>query len=89
MGYLFMIILGAAMGWLGAIVQRAASGRGLLLFVGAGLIGALLAGLVLSPALVGDGMGDTTYHVDELLVSLGGALASVGSTMLLRRAQLF
>lgn len=88
-GYLFMIIAGAALGWLAAIVQRAVTARGLLVNVGAGIVGALVAGLLLSPLLVGGSLAGSHYTVNELLVSLGGSLAAVGAASMLRDMHIF
>lgn len=83
-----MIILGAAAGWLATIMQRAVDRRGLLVNFGAGILGALFAGLFLSPVLVGSSLGAGSYTVGELLVSLGGSVAAVGSASMLRELQI-
>lgn len=88
MGYVFMIIAGAAAGWLAAIVQRAVNTRGVLVNIVAGVAGALVAGLVLSPALVGGGLGSGNYTADELLVSIAGSVFSVGAVSMLRDQQI-
>ncbi|MEL1252000.1 GlsB/YeaQ/YmgE family stress response membrane protein [Aurantiacibacter gilvus] len=89
MGYIFMIVVGAAAGWLAAIVQRAVDSRALLVNLGAGIVGALVAGLLLSPVLVGGSLGAGTYTVDELLVALGGSITAVVSASMLRDMQIF
>ena len=83
-----MIILGAAAGWLATIMQRAVDRRGLLVNFGAGILGALFAGLFLSPVLVGSSLGAGSYTVSELLVSLGGSVAAVASVSMLRELQI-
>ncbi len=88
MGYAFMIIVGAAAGWLAAIMQRAVNSRSLLINVGAGVTGAVVAGLLLGPMLVGGSLSGGHYTPNELLISLGGSILSVGAVSMLRDMQI-
>ncbi len=75
MGYVFLLVLGAVLGWLTTFILRAESTRNLKINVGAGVIGALLAGLAISPALSAGNLASGTYTVDAMFISLAGSLA--------------
>jgi uncharacterized membrane protein YeaQ/YmgE (transglycosylase-associated protein family) len=77
MGLLFMIIVGAILGWLGSIVLRIEAPRGVLLNIAAGLGGALLTGLFIAPLVGGASLLDGNYSVGSLLLSLVGAIVVV------------
>ena len=77
MGLLFMIVVGAILGWLGSIVARVEAPRGILLNIAAGLAGALLFGLFIAPFIGGASLFDGNYGVGSLLLSLVGAVVVV------------
>jgi uncharacterized membrane protein YeaQ/YmgE (transglycosylase-associated protein family) len=80
MGLLFMIVVGAIIGWLAAIVLRIELPRSILLNIAAGVAGALLMGLVISPMLIGGpSLLGGYYQVGALLLSLLGALALIAA----------
>ena len=74
MGLLFLIVLGAVLGWLAAIVMRAETGRVMLLNVAAGIGGALITGLVVGPLLGLGSILDGRHSVDGLLTALAGSI---------------
>lgn len=74
MGVVFLVVVGATLGWLTAILMQAENAWGMLRNGAVGIGGALLAGLGLNPLL---GQGDLlhgSYSVDALLVSLAGSV---------------
>ena len=84
MGLVFMIVAGGVLGWLTAFVRRLESARGLQLNIASGILGALAAGLVISPQL---GSGDLLagdYNVDALFISILGAAIALALVNLLR-----
>ena len=74
-----MIVAGAVIGWLAAIVLRAdASSNELQLSIAAGIAGALLAGLVISPAIgTGELIGGRYDTAALLITKLGAAVSSI------------
>jgi uncharacterized membrane protein YeaQ/YmgE (transglycosylase-associated protein family) len=46
MGLIIFLVIGALLGWLAAIVQRIEDGRGIMLNVGLGALGAVAGGLI-------------------------------------------
>ena len=84
MGLVFLIIVGAMLGWLAAIIMRAEDARGMMLNVAVGIGGAVVAGLVVSPLLGGGNILAGTYSVGGLLTALFGAVAVLLAVNLLR-----
>jgi uncharacterized membrane protein YeaQ/YmgE (transglycosylase-associated protein family) len=80
MGLLFMLIVGAILGWLGAIVLRIEAPRGILLNIAAGVVGALLMGLFIGPLLLGSAsLLGGFYEVGSLALSLVGSIALIAA----------
>jgi uncharacterized membrane protein YeaQ/YmgE (transglycosylase-associated protein family) len=88
MGLVLLVVLGALLGWLAAIIMRAEDTKGILLNVLAGIGGALVAGLVVNPLLGKSGLLEGRYHADGLLVSLLGSLCVLLLLNLLRGKEL-
>jgi uncharacterized membrane protein YeaQ/YmgE (transglycosylase-associated protein family) len=88
MGLLFLLVLGAILGWLAAIVLDAESLRGLARNIGSGIAGALLAGLLVSPLAGRGSLLAETYSVGALMLSLVGALLAITFVNLFQRGEL-
>ncbi|MDE1467421.1 GlsB/YeaQ/YmgE family stress response membrane protein [Aurantiacibacter sp. D1-12] len=85
MGIVFMIVAGAALGWLAAVASRAQElSRSVHMPIASGVAGALLAGLVVSPLLGTGSMAGGPYDVSALLVSVLGALVAISAVVLLQ-----
>ena len=89
MGLLFMLIVGAILGWLAAIVLRIEAPRGILLNIAAGVVGALLTGLFIGPLLLGSAsLLGGFYEVGSLILSLVGAIIVIAALNVFWREQL-
>jgi uncharacterized membrane protein YeaQ/YmgE (transglycosylase-associated protein family) len=89
MGLLFMIVVGAILGWLAAIFLRIESPRGILLNIAAGIGGAVVTGLFIGPLLLGSAsLLAGYYRVGSLALSLVGSLVVIAAFNLLWRRQL-
>ena len=84
MGLVFLVVVGAMLGWLAAIIARMEDTRGTALNVAFGIAGALVAGLVVHPLLGGGGLLEGRYSVDGLLTALFGAVVVLLAVNLLR-----
>lgn len=87
MGLLFLIVLGAILGWLAAIVLHAETRSGLRRNIGAGIAGALAAGVLISPLAGGGSLLSESYSITALLLSLAGSLVVIACTNLFRSLQ--
>lgn len=88
MGFLFMIVVGAILGWLTSIILRIEAPRGVLLNVAAGVAGALLTGLFIAPLFGSASLLGDNYSVWTLLLSLVGSVVAVAALNFLGREQL-
>jgi uncharacterized membrane protein YeaQ/YmgE (transglycosylase-associated protein family) len=87
MGLLFMILVGALLGWLAAIVRQIESARGIRLNIAAGVTGALLAGVVIGPLFGGPSLLWGNYRVGTLLLTLAGSLVLIVAVNAIWREQ--
>ena len=86
MGLLVWLIVGGVCGWLASIVMRTDAQQGILLNVVVGIVGALLAGFVVSPML-GIGTINQGISIATFLVSLVGAIILLAIVNLFRRGR--
>jgi uncharacterized membrane protein YeaQ/YmgE (transglycosylase-associated protein family) len=86
MGILVWLIVGGVVGWLASIVMRTDAQQGILLNVVVGIVGALLAGFIVSPML-GIGTINEGVSIATFLVSLVGAIILLAIVNLFRRGR--
>lgn len=82
---ILIIIIGGILGWLASLVMRTDAQQGILLNIVVGVVGAVLAGLLITP-LIGEGSitsGD--FSIGSLIVSFLGALILLAIVNLVRR----
>jgi uncharacterized membrane protein YeaQ/YmgE (transglycosylase-associated protein family) len=72
--FLIYIIVGGLLGWIASIIMRTNAQQGILLNIVVGIIGAFLAGLILTPLLGISSIGDGNYSLGAIMVSLLGAI---------------
>jgi uncharacterized membrane protein YeaQ/YmgE (transglycosylase-associated protein family) len=84
MGILIWLIVGGVVGWLASIIMRTDGQQGILLNVVVGIVGALLAGFIISP-MMGVGTINEGISVATFLVSLLGAVILLAIVNLFRR----
>jgi uncharacterized membrane protein YeaQ/YmgE (transglycosylase-associated protein family) len=84
MGILVWLIVGGVVGWLASIIMRTDAQQGILLNVIVGIVGALLAGFIVSP-LLGVGTINDGITLASFLVSLVGAVILLAIVNLFRR----
>ena len=78
------MIVGGVCGWLASIIMRTDAQQGILLNVVVGIVGALLAGFIISP-MIGVGTINEGISVATFLVSLLGAVILLAIVNLFRR----
>jgi uncharacterized membrane protein YeaQ/YmgE (transglycosylase-associated protein family) len=84
MGIIVWLIVGGVVGWLASIIMRTNAQQGMLLNVIVGIVGALLAGFVVSP-MIGVGTINEGITASTFLVSLVGAVILLAIVNLFRR----
>jgi uncharacterized membrane protein YeaQ/YmgE (transglycosylase-associated protein family) len=85
MGLIILIVVGGILGWLASIVMRTDGQQGILLNVVVGIVGALLAGFLISPLIGGGSITQGDFSVSSLLVSFLGAIVLLAIVNLVRR----
>lgn len=85
MTLIMIIVIGGIIGWLASIVMRTDAQQGLFLNIVVGIVGALVAGLVLTPLIGGAPITSGSFDVMSLLVSFLGALVLLAIVNLFRR----
>lgn len=85
MNLILVIIIGGILGWLASIIMRTNAQQGILLNVVVGIVGAFLAGLILSPLLGLPSILAGRFSLGALLTSLLGAIILLAIVNLVRR----
>lgn len=85
MNFIIWIIVGGIVGWLASLVMRTDAQQGLILNIVVGIVGAFLAGLVLTPLLGITTINQNNFSLPGLLVSLVGAIVLLALVNLFRR----
>jgi uncharacterized membrane protein YeaQ/YmgE (transglycosylase-associated protein family) len=85
LNFIIWIIVGAIIGWLASLVMRTDAQQGTLLNIVVGIVGAFLAGLVLSPLFGVSTINSGNFSLPGLLISLVGALILLAIVNLFRR----
>lgn len=87
MTFIAIIIVGGILGWVASIIMRTNAQQGIFLNIVVGIIGAVLAGFVLTPILGGAPITSGAFDLRSLLVSLLGAIALLAIVNLMRRGK--
>ena len=84
MNFIVWLIVGGIVGWLASMVMRTNRQQGLVLNIVVGIVGAFLAGLVLTPMLGISTINQNNFSLPGLIVSLAGAIILLAVVGLLR-----
>jgi uncharacterized membrane protein YeaQ/YmgE (transglycosylase-associated protein family) len=74
MNFIIWLIVGGLVGWVASIVMGTNRQQGILLNVIVGIVGAFLAGIVLTPYFGISTINQNNFSLPALLVSLVGAI---------------
>lgn len=85
MGLIILLVVGGVIGWLASIVMRTDAQQGILLNVVVGIVGALIAGFLITPLIGGAPITDGSFSVMSLLSSFLGAVVLLAIVNLFRR----
>ncbi len=83
--FLIWIILGGVLGWLASMIMNTDASQGTLLNIIVGIVGAFVAGLVLTPLFGVGTINQNNFSIPALIVSLLGAVILLGIVNLFRR----
>ncbi|MCA1197197.1 GlsB/YeaQ/YmgE family stress response membrane protein [Sphingomonas sp. R647] len=85
MNLIVLLVVGGVLGWLASIVMRTDAQQGILLNIVVGIVGALLAGFLITPLIGGASITDGAFNVTSLLISFLGAVVLLAIVNLVRR----
>lgn len=83
--FIVWLIVGGIIGWLASLVMRTDAQQGTLLNIVVGVVGAFVAGLVLTPLFGIGTINDTNFSLPAMFVSLLGAIILLAIVNLFRR----
>lgn len=87
MNFLIWLIVGGIVGWLASIVMRTDGQQGLILNVVVGIVGAFVAGLVLTPMLGIATINQSNFSLPGFIVSFLGAVILLAIVNLFNRGR--
>lgn len=85
MNLIILLIVGGIIGWVASLLMRTDAQQGILLNVVVGIVGALLAGFLITPLVGGASITDGALNITSILISLLGAVVLLGIVNLVRR----
>jgi uncharacterized membrane protein YeaQ/YmgE (transglycosylase-associated protein family) len=88
MNLIIMLIVGGVLGWLASLIMRTDGQQGIVMNVVVGIVGALLAGFLLTPILGGAPITSGAFDITSLFVSLLGAVVLLAIVNLVRRGSM-
>ncbi len=88
MGLIVLLVVGGLIGWVASMIMRTDGQQGIILNIVVGIIGALLAGFLLTPLIGGAPITSGEISVQSVLVSLLGAVVLLAIINLFRRGSL-
>jgi len=84
---LVWLIVGGVIGWIASLMMRTDGQQGIFLNVIVGIVGALLAGWIISPLIGVPTINQDAFSIGALLVSLVGAVILLAIVNLFRRGR--
>jgi len=85
MGIIILLVVGGLIGWVASMIMRTDGQQGIILNVVVGIVGALLAGFIVTPLIGGAPITSGVISVQSILVSLLGAVVLLAIINLVRR----
>ena len=85
MNLIIWLIVGGLIGWIASMIMRTDGQQGIILNVIVGIVGALIAGWLISPLLGAGNINSGDFSIMGLLVSLVGAVILLAIVNFFRR----
>jgi uncharacterized membrane protein YeaQ/YmgE (transglycosylase-associated protein family) len=81
------LVVGGILGWIASMIMRTDAQQGIVLNVIVGIVGAAIAGLLVSPLIGVPTINQNAFSVGALVVSLIGAIILLAIVNLFRRGR--
>ena len=85
MGLIILLVVGGLIGWVASMIMRTDGQQGVFLNIVVGIVGAVLAGFIVTPLIGGVPITSGEIGVQSVLVSLLGAIVLLAIVNLVRR----
>ncbi|MBB4153988.1 putative membrane protein YeaQ/YmgE (transglycosylase-associated protein family) [Sphingomonas jinjuensis] len=85
MGLIVLLVVGGLIGWVASLIMRTDGQQGIFLNIVVGIVGAALAGFLITPLIGGAPITTGVISIQSVLVSLVGAVALLAIINLFRR----
>jgi len=85
MNIIILLVVGGVLGWLASIVMRTDGQQGIFLNIIVGIVGAFLAGFIITPLIGGAPITSGAFDTRSLIASFLGAVVLLAIVNLVRR----
>ncbi|SEM97219.1 Uncharacterized membrane protein YeaQ/YmgE, transglycosylase-associated protein family [Sphingomonas gellani] len=85
MGIIILLVVGGLIGWVASLIMRTDAQQGLFLNIVVGIVGALLAGFIVTPLIGGVPITSGEISIPSIAVSLLGAIVLLAIVNMMRR----
>ncbi|WP_174279329.1 GlsB/YeaQ/YmgE family stress response membrane protein [Sphingomonas bacterium] len=83
MGLIILLVVGGLIGWVASMIMR--DNTGIILNIVIGIVGAIVAGFIVTPLIGGAPITSGEISIQSILVSLLGAIVLLAIVNLVRR----
>lgn len=87
MNIILILVVGGILGWIASLLMRTDAEQGIFLNVVVGIIGAVLAGFIVTPLIGGAPITSGDFDIRSLLASLIGAVILLAIVNMVRRGR--
>jgi uncharacterized membrane protein YeaQ/YmgE (transglycosylase-associated protein family) len=87
MNILIILVVGGVLGWLASLIMRTDAEQGIILNVVVGVVGAILAGFIITPLIGGAPITTGAMDARSLIASFIGAIVLLAIVNLVRRGR--
>jgi len=85
MGLIVLLIVGGLIGWVASMIMRTDGQQGIFLNIVVGIVGAMLAGFLITPLIGGAAITSGVISIQSVVVSLIGAVVLLAIINVFRR----
>lgn len=85
MSLIILLVVGGLIGWVASMIMNTDAQQGIFLNIVVGIVGALLAGFLVTPLLGGAPITSGGFSLQSILVSLVGSVLLLAIVNLFRR----
>jgi len=87
-GFIILLVVGGIIGWVASMIMRTDGQQGIFLNIVVGIVGALLAGFIVTPLIGGAPITSGVISLQSVIVSLLGAIVLLAIINLFRRGSM-